>query len=244
MTTPPHTILIVEDEIIIATKISLFLKQLGYIVHGIISRGEEVLAHCRANKPDIVLLDIRLKGTYTGIDTALELKKNGFEIPIIYLTANFDDASFSKAKETNPFAFISKPFKKIDLQRAIELTISKLSGGITNESAQISSLLKDRVFVKQNDRMIKLMLEDILYAEADRSYCRVKTKDKEHILSMPLKDFSDKISNQFLVRVHRSYLVNISNIDEVAKKHVILQEKMIPISRSYYEEFIRKFQLI
>ncbi len=244
MAISPHTILIVEDEMIIAAKISLFLKQLGYHVDGIINRGEDVLEHCKKSQPNILLMDIRLKGAYSGIDTAKELQQNGFEIPIIYLTANFDDESFSKAKETNPYAFISKPFKKIDLQRAIELTIAKEGENANHLQTKLSSVLTDRVFVKQNNRMIKLMLRDILYAEAERSYCRVTTKDMEYFLSIPLKDFCDKISNDSLIRVHRSFMVNVFHVDEVSKTHAVINKKVIPVGKSYSEAFIHRFQTI
>jgi len=118
----PARILIVEDEMIIAANLSLELTSLGYEVTGIIPRGEEALMHIRENQPDILLLDIQLKGEIDGIDVATQMQKD-FDIPIIYLTANTDDAYFNRAKETKPHAFISKPFKKRDLQRALELTI-------------------------------------------------------------------------------------------------------------------------
>ena len=244
MTKESYTILIVEDEMIIAAKISLLLDQLGYKVLGIYSKGEDVLQKCIDSPPDILLLDIRLKGELTGIDTARVLQQNGFEIPIIYLTANFDDETFNKAKETNPYAFISKPFKKIDLQRAIELTISKVNEPVEKTEGKLSEVLNDRVFVKHNGRMTKLMLKDILYAEAERSYCRVKTIDMDYFLSIPLKEFYDKVNNKYLIRVHRSYMINIYHVDEVAKSHVIINNDLIPIGKSFSEEFIHRFQTI
>jgi CheY-like chemotaxis protein len=111
----------VEDEMVIAANISLELTSMGYDIIGIIPRGEEALIHIRETRPDILLLDIQLKGEIDGIDVATQMQKD-FDIPIIYLTANTDDAYFNKAKETKPHAFISKPFKKRDLQRALELT--------------------------------------------------------------------------------------------------------------------------
>ena len=118
-------ILIVEDEMIIGANIALQLSSLGYDVIGIIPRAEEVLPKIRENTPDILLLDIYLKGDLDGIELAHIIQKE-FKIPIIYLTANADDAHFNRAKTTNPYAFISKPFKKLDLQHAIELTILRI----------------------------------------------------------------------------------------------------------------------
>ena len=118
-------ILIVEDEMIIAANTSLQLTNLGYEVSGIVSRGEDALLHIKENLPDIVLLDIQLKGELDGIETAHQMQKD-FNIPIIYLTSNVDEAHFERAKRTNPYAFISKPFKKLDLQHAIELTANRI----------------------------------------------------------------------------------------------------------------------
>lgn len=118
-------ILIVEDEMLIGAKISMLLTNLGYEVTGILPRGEEAIAHVKENPPDIILLDINLKGKMDGIETAASLQQKN--IPVIYLTANSDEATFNRAKQTRPAAFIKKPFKQLDLQRAIELTISRLA---------------------------------------------------------------------------------------------------------------------
>ncbi len=74
---------------------------------------------------DIVLLDIHLKGKIDGIETAKQIQQQS-NVPIIYLTANADEATFNRAKTTRPAAFISKPFKQLDLQRAIELAICRM----------------------------------------------------------------------------------------------------------------------
>ena len=112
----PIKILIVEDEMIIATRISMHLEKLGYEVSGIIPRGKEAIAHCREAPPDILLLDINLKGQMDGIETATVLQQE-MRIPMIYLTANSDDATFQRAKSTSPEAFISKPYNRQDLER-------------------------------------------------------------------------------------------------------------------------------
>jgi len=82
----PVKIFIVEDEMIIAANISLQLSNLGYEVTGIAVRGEEAMLHIKENKPDIVLMDIQLKGNLDGIETVQLIQKE-YEIPIIYLTA-------------------------------------------------------------------------------------------------------------------------------------------------------------
>ncbi|NCP61382.1 MAG: response regulator transcription factor [Flavobacteriales bacterium] len=241
----PVKILIVEDEMIIAANISLQLTSLGYEVTGIIPRGEEALLHLKQNKPDIVLMDIQLKGELDGIETA-RLMKQKQDISIIYLTANADDTNFAKAKDTHPYAFIPKPFKKLDLQRAIELTINHLQKKETFVSDQKNSpfILSNCIFVRNQEKMVKVPIENILYIEAERNYCRIYTKTKEYLLVITLKDMDEKLPTKHFLRIHRSFVVNISQIDEVATSHVVIAKKAIPISKTLKEELLNRLQTI
>ncbi|SHG20399.1 two component transcriptional regulator, LytTR family [Salegentibacter echinorum] len=244
----PVKILIVEDEMIIAANISLQLSKLGYKVTGIVSWGEEVLPHVKQNKPDIVLLDVQLKGKLDGIETA-RVMQNEFDIPIIYLTANADESNFNRAKTTNPFAFISKPFKKLDLQRAIELTVNRLECSLdSGSSATLANnspfILSDCIFVRHREKMVKVAIQDILYIEAERNYCRIYSKTKEYLLVITLKGLDEKLPDKYFLRIHRSFVVNISHIDEIATSYVVIARKAIPLSKSLKEELLKRLQTI
>ena len=245
----PIKILIVEDDMIIGAKVSMQLTLLGYEVTGIIPRGEEAIMHVEENQPDIVLLDINLKGTLDGIETAQPMQKIA-DIPIIYVTANTDEATFNRAKTTRPYAFIAKPIKTIDLQRAIELAINRIAENKTPAAAEESSsedmpfILSDRIFVKHKEKMVKIYIEEILYIEADRNYCRIYTQNKEYLLSTTLKIMEEKLPIRHFIRVHRSYMVNLKQIDEVAENHVILEGKAIPLSISMRDELLKRIQTI
>lgn len=240
-------ILIVEDEMIIAANISMQLKNLGYQITGIIPRGEEVLPHLEQVLPDIILIDINLKGDLDGIDIVHLIQKK-YKIPVIYLTANADEATFNRAKQTNPEAFISKPFKKIDLQHAIELSIQKIiedeSLNIAIENSETPFILSDSIFIRNNDKMVKVYIEDILYIEAERNYCKIHCKDKEHLLVSTLKDLDVKLFSQKFLRIHRSFIVNISHIQEIATSHVVIAKKAIPISADMKKELFMHIQKI
>ncbi len=244
----PIKILIVEDEMIIAANISLQLSSLGYEVTGIIPRGGEALIHIEQQQPDILLLDINLKGDIDGIETA-QLMQKSFNIPVIYLTANTDEAHFNKAKSTNPYAFISKPFKKLDLQRAVELTVNRLK---TEKELEIKTaeekvspfFLSDCIFVRHHEKMVKVFIKDILYIEAERNYCRIYSKNKEYLLSITLKDMDDKLPNNHFLRIHRSFIVNISQIDEIDTSHIIISKKAIPISAESKKQLLLYIQKV
>lgn len=241
----PAKILIVEDEMIIGANISLQLSKLGYEVIGIVSRGEEAIAHVAQNRPDVVLMDIQLKGDLDGIETVSRMNKKT-QVPVIYLTANTDEENFERAKSTNPYAFISKPFKKLDLQHAIELTMDRIGkkdepqpeeGNVTSPFVQ-----SDCIYVRRNERMIKILIKDIYYFEADRNYCKIYAKNKECLLVMTLKEIDDKLPDEHFLRIHRSFIINLSHVDEVAGTHVVIGKKAIPLSKTLRRELMNRLQ--
>lgn len=236
-------ILVVEDEMIIGAKISMQLTNLGYQVTGILPRGEDAILHVQENKPDLVLLDINLKGEINGIETATQLQRVA-DIPIIYLTANSDEATFNRAKVTRPYAFISKPYKQLDLQRAIELTISRMAenvnGLIASESDEDSAfVLNDRIFVRHKEKMVKIMLADLNYLEADRNYSHLFTKEKDYVLAVTLKAIEEKLPSKMFMRIHRSYIVNIAHIEEVMEGSVKIAEHTIPMGAGMREILLK-----
>lgn len=241
----PAKILIVEDEMIIGANISLQLSKLGYEVTGIVSRGEEAISHVKQNKPDILLMDIQLKGSLDGIETVKRIYLES-KIPVIYLTANVDNETFERAKSTDPYAFISKPFKKLDLQHAIELTMGRLNKSESNqeEDSNCSSpfIQSDSIFIRRNERMIKILIKDIYYFEADRNYCKIFSKNKECLLVMTLKDINDKLPPEHFLRIHRSFIINLSHVDEVAGTHVVIAKKAIPLSKNLKQELMNRLQ--
>lgn len=244
----PIKILIVEDEMIIGANMSLQLTSLGYDVIGLIPTGEEALNQIKQNQPDIILLDINLKGNLTGINTA-EIIQEDYNIPIIYVTANADNAHFNKAKSTNPYAFISKPFKKLDLQRAIELVINRMQFEKdvdipASEEKANPFILSDCIFVRHHEKMVRVNIKDIFYVEAERNYCRIHCKDKEYLITTTLKDMDDKLPDHHFIRVHRSFIVNLSNIDEIANTHIVISKKAIPISSDSKKQLLQLIQKV
>lgn len=239
-------ILVVEDDMIIAANISLQLTNLGYEVTGIETRGEEAILNANVNPPDIILMDINLRGTLDGVQTAKTIQKKA-DIPIIYLTANTDEASFLRAKKTRPLAFITKPFNKLNLQRTIALAVERLGGPNRKKDNRENidlQVLDDRIFVRHNGKMAKLLLDDILYIAADRNYCTIVTPTHSYVLASTLKTMEERLPSSKFVRVHRSYMVNISKLDIVADAHLEIGRKVIPMSRSQKELLMGRLQTI
>jgi len=117
-------ILIVEDERIVAEDIKNSLEKLGFGVDGIVSSGEEALKKIEMEHPDLVLMDIMLAGEINGIETAEQIRIL-FNIPVVYLTAYADEDVLTRAKMTDPFGYIVKPFEDIELNSSIEMALYK-----------------------------------------------------------------------------------------------------------------------
>lgn len=237
-------ILIVEDDMIIAANLSLQLTNLGYEITGIESRGEDAINHIKANAPDILLMDVHLKGALDGIETVRAIQEFN-DLPVIYLTANSEEGTFNAAKETHPKAFITKPFNKLELQRTIELVVEQqlpLREG--SKSKEIIEVLGDRIFVRHHGEMEKLLLDDILFIEADRNYCTIVTDKGKFVLTSTLKAVEGKLPKRHLVRIHRSYIVNISKLNIVSDHHVEINRKVIPLGKSYKEVLLSHIQTI
>lgn len=236
----PIRILIVEDDMIIAANISLQLSKLGYEVTGIETKAAEAIHHALETKPDLILMDIQLKGKSTGIEAAHAIHKI-LDIPIIYLTANEDDATFLKAKETHPFAFISKPFSNQNLERTIALVEERIKEGRANLSTDdtLVDTQEDRIFIRNQNKLIKVMLDDILWVEAERNYCKINTSDQAYLIVSSLNKLCEKMDQKQFVRIHRSFMINFSKIEVVTESSVELKGKILPIGKQYKEDLFR-----
>jgi PAS domain S-box-containing protein len=117
-------IVLVEDENIVAMEIKDLLQGLGYVVCAEASSGEEAIRKAAETNPDLVLMDIRLKGNVDGIEAAQRIRTR-FEIPVVYLTAYTDEVTLQRAKLTEPFGYLVKPFEERELHTVIEMALYK-----------------------------------------------------------------------------------------------------------------------
>ena len=117
-------ILVVEDEVIVAIDIQNTLKALGYDVPAIALSGEDAITKAEELHPDLVVMDIVLKGAMDGIKAAQKIHDR-LNIPVLYLTAYMDGQRLERAQSTAPFSYIIKPYKEEELQKAIEAVLKE-----------------------------------------------------------------------------------------------------------------------
>lgn len=232
-------VLIVEDEPIIAADLSVQLKKAGMEVLETLEDGQSTLDFVDHTKPDVLILDINLFGSLDGIDVANQINKKK-NIPIIFLTSNTDNKTFQRAKLTYPHAFLSKPFRISDVLHAIELALGQDEQSDENDT----QYMDDRVFIRNKNSLEKVLHNDILYIVADGAYSTIVTEHKEYILSQTLKKTDKKITSKHLIKVHRSYIVNIHNVDRISEGYLYIGKHKIPVGRSHRDNFLKLFQTI
>ncbi|MBD1936982.1 ATP-binding protein [Microcoleus sp. FACHB-68] len=118
------SIIIVEDERIIALDLKNSLKNLGYAVNAIVSSGEKAIEKVAEIHPDLVLMDIMLQGNMDGVEAA-EVIRTLYQVPVVFLTSHTDETTLEKAKKTQPFGYIVKPFEERDLHTTLEIALAR-----------------------------------------------------------------------------------------------------------------------
>lgn len=246
-------VLVVEDESIVSKDIQHSLKKLGYNVIGAASNGKRALEIFTEEIPDIVLMDIMIKGDMNGIEVA-EIVKKQYNIPVIFLTAYADESTLGKAKITEPYGYIIKPFKEIDLHTTIEMAIYKHQKAteLEKERDLLFSIVENKdekdgfIFVKSNNKLVKLNTKDIYFIEALKDYVVINTLDTRYTIHSTMKEIESKMGTSEFMRVHRSFIVRLDKISSIEYPNLQLEndKKLIPIGGSFRDDLNNRIKLV
>ncbi|MHC5612691.1 MAG: response regulator [Nostoc sp.] len=140
----PIQILIVEDEQLVADDLRETLEYLGYNVPALVASGEEAIFIAETLQPDLVLMDIRLKGEIDGIEASLKIQSR-FNIACVYLTANAARSTLERAKTSQPFGYILKPFDQRILATTIEIPLSRHKAEIGVKKALVAAKTNQQI---------------------------------------------------------------------------------------------------
>lgn len=237
-----YKILIVEDEILVATDIEESLESLGYTVQGIVDTGQKSIDEVERNLPDLVLMDINLKGEMTGIDAASVITKK-HDVPIIYLTANADIATVNKAKVALPYGYIIKPFTDKDLQTNIEIAIFKFGNDLKLkfESEQFNTFFdlkdheKNQIIVHANQGLEKINIDEVYFIEKDDNQTIIHLYDEEVATKKPFAELIEFFPKNKFMQVSEQFVINSSKVFVVKYPEVIIADKMsvITVDKEY-----------
>lgn len=243
MTKP--TLFIVEDEPIIAAYMEQCLKDEGFECLGTADSYEDARFRIMQCRPDMLLLDINFGNGPDGVDLAHFINQQ-LNKPFLFVTSNTDANTLERVKLTNPSGFVMKPFKKLDLVMQIKLAWHAYQ--VRNSNTQVdftnSVLSNAHFFIKDKQKLVKLAYSDITYAEACDNYSILHTHHSKFIVSYSLKHVEAKLPPGEFLRVHRTYLVNITQISQINPKSLVLIDgKEIPVSEAHRSELLKRVNL-
>ncbi len=234
-------ILLVEDEVIVRKDLQLTLANHGHDVVGACASVDEALSLCDELRPGLVLMDIHLKGDGCGIIAAQQIRER-WGTPVIFLSANSDAATVSRARLAVPHGFITKPYKAVDVIAAVDLAMYNHDRhlNVVHQRDRLLKILRgddgsESLFIHQRDREEAIPLRDIQYVEALKDYVGIHITGRRYVVHSTMNEMEQRLPADSFLRVHRSYIVRMDKITAVAGPDLIMekQEQAIPIGVRY-----------
>lgn len=230
-------ILIVEDEVLVATDIEESLESLGYSVQNAVATGKAAIEEVEKNLPDVILMDIMLKGNMTGIEAANAIRQK-HNVPIIYLTANADISTIEKAKVSLPYGYIIKPFTEKDLRTNIEIARFKFENDMKSkiESDQFNQFFglgvqsKSHLIVEGEKGFEKINPDEVYFIEKQDNKSVIHLADQEIVSKSSIEEIGKLFAGDKFFRVSDLYIVNVEKIFMAKFPEIIIADKMSVIT--------------
>jgi DNA-binding LytR/AlgR family response regulator len=225
-------ILIVEDNFSFAIELQILLKELGYTNLTLIDEGEKALEKITAAPPDLILMDIHLKGQLLGIDVAEKIAP--LQIPVLFISVA-EEGLYNRTQQLpSTVGYLIKPVHPITLQSAIELVLSGFKQNRFSAARHLSR--PGTIILKQDQTLNKVELDDIVYAKSEGNYLRIYIANADfYLIRSSLKHFLSLLPSGQFVRVHKQYLISLRRFKSVDLKEMVIamEGANIPLSESY-----------
>ena len=243
----PYSCIIVEDEPLARNLLSAYISKVPRLeLKQSFSNALDALEYLRENPVDVLFSDIQMPEV-TGI-TLLKLLKTK---PLIILTTAYSEYAL-EGYELEVYDYLLKPISFERFLKAVEKGIARLDGTTTSQTVTTviqevqSAPNQDYIFVKDGNKLIKINLSDILYIEGLKDYVCIYTPQKKIISLQTMKSLEASLPNDRFVRVHNSFIIAFSAIEEIEKDRLVIKKTTIPISDTYkkaFREIIDKRQI-
>lgn len=243
-------ILVVEDDPDIAENIEEILELLGYVNIDIANSANQAIKVIKKYRPDLVFMDIKLKGDKDGIELG-EIIQQMVDAPIIYVTSYSDPTIIERAKRIHPAGFIVKPFNTNDIHAIVEIVLyNRRTNALHSDVSKVTDdkspyLVTDAVYIKSENAFVRVDYEDIYYVEANGNMVSIFTKDKNYTIRKSMKDMEEKLPSHLFLRVQKSYIVQLAQIESFSTKEITLRTgAVVQVGRQYYNSFLAKLNTI
>ena len=237
-------ILVVEDEPMIAESVIELISCLGHNPVGFADNIKKTFEMIDQNDVDLILLDIQLSDGDDGVVLAKKLNSE-YDIPFIFTTAFADDETLNRAKNECPYGYLVKPYGIKDLNSALEIALINHSR-IKSLMAEVieGDPREDNIYLKVDSRLVKVEVPEILWVEAKGDYAVFKTTKNSFIVHSTMKNIEQKLSTKRFMKVHRSFIINLDKVVDIEDSNLMINEKIIPISRSNKLQLMSRINLL
>lgn len=201
------------------------------------SNAIEAIKYLNENEVDVIFLDIHMPN-FSGFDFIKTLKNP----PKIILTTSDKNFALEAFEYPSVVDYLMKPIEQARFEKAV----NKLSS-FSIQQKKTSSTETDvitELYVNVDRRLVKINFSDINIVEAKGDYIRIKTDNKSHIVHSTLKKIEDKLPDDMFLKVHRSYVINLSKIIDIEDNSVLIKQDIIPVSRSNRSELMKRLNLL
>ena len=199
---------------------------------------------------DLAIVDIGLKGEKDGIAIAEELR-NKKQVPIIFLTSHQDEAIITRATAVGPAAYLLKPYNISQLAASIHLAIKSFARSEDQNpkdteypATEDQYHVADSIFIREKNRFVRINYRDILWLKAKSNYTQITTKNNQYLLTTTLRALSEKIESKSLIRIHRSFMINLDYVSGFDGNLIFINEEKFPVSQQYRENFFKRFNIV
>ncbi|ALJ05111.1 LytTR family transcriptional regulator [Pseudalgibacter alginicilyticus] len=242
-------VLIVEDTLAESNALKKVLQTNNYNITGVATTFKNALDLFYNNSVDIVILDIFLNGNPDGISFAETISMNpNTSKPFVFLTSSTDRKIFERAKLTQPFSYLMKPFNELEILYALEIAVEKFYAQpdvfLSEEENTIIS--NEYLFIKKGKSLKKVLVKDIIYIEVEEKYCNIITENEKFVILISLTKILKLLDASCFCRTHRNYIVNTEKITEIipADNLIILSGDHKATLSETYKDFTKKIRTL
>lgn len=231
-------------------------KKTNYAIQAVVTSNKKAFEEIDKSRPDIIIMDIDIKGKIKGIESA-ELIKNRYELPIVFIFDPSDEKLVNEIKSINPQGYLLKPFCEPDftmkLKAIVELALSKHGNEmlIKKENELYTSLLSGRskhdgIFVRANYRLNHIKYSDIVYVEAFKDYVVLHTENESFTTHATMKEMVRVLPPKDFARVHRSHIVKLDKIINIKYPDMLIEGKKekIQIGGMYRKDLYSRLNIL
>ena len=237
------SILIVEDDLSFALELEMLIKEIGYQVAGRVDNASAAQQLIQKQLPDLILMDIELKGDLSGIELAEKIAS--LHIPILFITSYAEDSYYERAKKTNFIGYLVKPVKEYSLRSSIELAIATLQNKET-DAKKIAFSTENTLYYKKNNLYHKVLIEDINFIEANGDYTITHTTTSTFTASIRLGELENLLRDRSFLRIHRSFIINLDKAESISPEQnkIFIGGHSIPFSRRIKAELLKDIRFL